>query len=101
MKSMRPSSNWLLRALPTGELEALAPRLQYVELVRDTVLVEALTRVCLPRSGVISMLVRISEGQTVQVATIGPDSVFGAVAARRRDIDDVGSGGTARCGLHA
>lgn len=101
---MRPSCNWLLRALPTAELEALAPRLQYVELVRDTILVEAgsaLTHVCLPRSGVISMLVRISEGQTVQVATIGPDSVFGAVAARRRDIDDVGSGGTARCGLHA
>ena len=84
MKSIRPSSNWLLQALPEAELETLAPHLEYVELVSDTVLVEAgnaLTRVYLPHSGVISMLVRLSEGQMVEVATIGRDSVFGAATA--------------------
>jgi CRP-like cAMP-binding protein len=65
-------------------LEALLPRLEFVELVRETVLAEAgaaLTRVYLPHSGVISLLVRLSEGQTVEVATVGRDSVFGAAAA--------------------
>jgi CRP-like cAMP-binding protein len=40
-----------------------------------------LTHVYLPHSGVISMLVRLSEGQTVEVAMVGHDSVFGASAA--------------------
>jgi len=79
-----PSRNHLLRALPTAELEALQPRLGLVELVRETVLVEAgsrLTHVYLPHSGAISMMVRLSEGQSVEVATIGRDSVFGAAVA--------------------
>ena len=89
MKSTRPSSNWPLQALPAAELEALAPRLEYVELFRDTVLVEAdgaLLRVRLPHSGAISTVVRLSEGQTMEVATIGRDSVFGAAAALDRGI---------------
>jgi CRP-like cAMP-binding protein len=78
------SHNDLLRALPAAELEALHPRLELIELVRETVLVEAgapLTHVYLPHSGVISLLVRLSEGQTVEVAMVGRDSVFGAAAA--------------------
>jgi hypothetical protein len=31
MKSIRPSSNWLLQALPAAEFEALAPHLEYIE----------------------------------------------------------------------
>ena len=84
MTSIRPSSNRLLQALPAAELEALRPRLEFVELVRETGLVEAggpLTHVYLPHSGAISMLVLLSEGQTVEVATVGRDSVFGAAAA--------------------
>jgi CRP-like cAMP-binding protein len=72
-----------LRALPAAELEALGPHLQTVELVREAVLVEAggpLTHVYLPHSGVISMRVRLSEGQTVEVTTVGRDSIFGAAA---------------------
>jgi CRP-like cAMP-binding protein len=52
--------------------------------VRETVLVEAgsrLTHVYLPHRGIISMQVRLSEGQTVEVAMVGRDSVFGAAAA--------------------
>jgi CRP-like cAMP-binding protein len=73
-----------LQALPAAEFEVLRPHLEIVELVRETVLVEAgnpLTHVYLPHSGVISMLVRLSEGQTVEVAMVGHDSVFGASAA--------------------
>lgn len=78
------SSNCLLQALPAAELEALDLHPEPVELVRETVLVEAghpLTYVYLPHSGVISMLVRLSDGRTVEVAAIGRDSVFGAMSA--------------------
>lgn len=84
MPSISPLSNHLLQSLPAAELEALRPRLEAVELVRETVLAEAgrpLTHVYLPHSGAISMMVRLSDGQTVEVAMIGRDSVFGASAA--------------------
>ena len=53
-------------------------------MVKQTVLVEAgdpLAHVYLPHGGAISMMVRLSGGQTVEVATIGRDSIFGAAAA--------------------
>lgn len=53
------------------ESAALGPRLQLVEMVKETVLVEAgdpLAHVYLPHSGAISMMVRLSGGQTVEVA---------------------------------
>ena len=84
MSLIRRPPNDLLQALPSAEFEALRPHLEPFELVRETVLVEAgapLRHVYLPHSGVISMLVRLSEGQTVEVAMIGRDSVFGAAAA--------------------
>jgi len=84
MPASEPPQNLLLQALPAAELDALRPRLEPVELVRETVLVEAgrpLTHVYLPHSGVISTLVRLSEGQTVEVAMVGRDNVFGAAAA--------------------
>jgi CRP-like cAMP-binding protein len=73
-----------LQALPEAEFEVLRPHISVVELVRETVLAEAgapLTYVYLPHSGVISLMVRLSEGQTVDVAMVGRDSVVGALAA--------------------
>jgi len=84
MSSIAPLRNHLLQSLPTTEFEALRPHLEVVELVRETILVEAgatLTHVYLPHSGVISLVVSLSEGQTVEVAMVGRDSVFGAAAA--------------------
>jgi CRP-like cAMP-binding protein len=84
MPSDQHPNNLLLQALPAEEFKILRPRLQQVELVKDTVLVKAgapLTHVYLPHSGVISMMVRLSDGQTVEVAMVGHDSVFGASAA--------------------
>lgn len=83
MSSVLHSSNQLLQALPLADFELLRPHLQIGELVRETVLVEAgapLTHVYLPQSCVISMRNSLVEGQTAEVAMVGPDSVFGAAA---------------------
>src|SRR5450631_2274330 len=84
MPSIPRSTNHLLQSLPAAEFEALRPRLAFVELVRETVLVGAgapLTHVYLPHSGAISIMVRLSEGQTAEVAMVGRDTVFGTAAA--------------------
>jgi CRP-like cAMP-binding protein len=78
------SPNYLLASLPEADFEMLRPHLQTVELVQDTVLIDAgetLKRVYFPHSGVISLVVALSEGNTVEVAMVGRDSVFGASAA--------------------
>ena len=78
------TSNHLLQSLTATEFEMLRPHLEPVELVREAVLVEAgapLRHVFLPHSGVISLVVSLSEGQTVEVAMVGRDGVFGATAA--------------------
>jgi len=84
MTSIPRPPNHLLQALPAAEFEALRPRLQQVELVRENVLVEAgarLTHVYLPNSGAISVMVQLAEGQAVEVAMIGRDNVLSACAA--------------------
>ena len=76
--------NQFLQALPPAEFEILRPRLKTFAMVRDTVLVEAgaaLTHVYLPHSGAISIVVRLAEGQAVEVAMIGRDSAVGVVEA--------------------
>lgn len=83
MPSVPLPANHLLQALPAAEFATLGPHLQFVELVKDAVLVEAgepLRLVCLPESGVISMRVHGSEGEAVAVALVGHDSVLGAAA---------------------
>ena len=78
------SLNQLLRALSEEDFEALRPHLQSTELVKETVLIEAgapLTEVYLPESGIISMMVRLPEGQRIELAMVGRDSIVGAAAA--------------------
>jgi CRP-like cAMP-binding protein len=80
----RRARNRLLQALPQADFEALRPHLQSVEMVKETVLLEAgapLTHLYLPESGIVSMMVRLSEGQTIELAMIGRDSILGASAA--------------------
>lgn len=70
--------------MPQADFEALRPHLQSIEMVKEAVLIEAgapLTHVYLPERGIISMMVRLSEGQTVEMAMIGNDSILGASAA--------------------
>jgi CRP-like cAMP-binding protein len=80
----RRSPNHLLAALPVATFDLLAPFLRTVEMVRDSVLVAAgdrLTQVYFPHCGVISLVVSLADGQMVEVAMIGRDSVFGGTAA--------------------
>jgi CRP-like cAMP-binding protein len=84
MSSIAPWRNQVLLSLPAGELEALRGHLGYTELVKETVLVGAgatQSHVYLPHSGVISMMVSLTGGQSVEVAMIGRESIFGAAAA--------------------
>jgi CRP-like cAMP-binding protein len=84
MSSIVPCRNQVLQSLPAAELETLRPHLVSTELVKDTVLVEAgapQSHVYLPHSGVISMMVSFAGGQSVEVAMIGHESIFGAAAA--------------------
>lgn len=89
MSPVRHPSNHLLQTLPPAEREALLPHLEFVELVKETVLVETgspLTHVYFPESGVISMMVRLSEGQAVEVAMVGREGVIGTMAALGEEI---------------
>lgn len=78
------SRNRLLAALPMEDFELLRPYLSSLELVQGSVLVAAgdrLTHVYFPHSGVISLVVSLTDGQMVEVAMIGHDSLFGGSAA--------------------
>lgn len=82
-KDQRPL-NLFLQALPAADFEALRSHLQTVELTRESVLIDAgdaPTQIYLPHSGVISMVVSLSEGQAVEVAMVGRDGVVGALEA--------------------
>lgn len=78
------SPNRLLAGLPAADFALLRPHLQTINLVQEAVLVAAggrLTQAIFPHSGVISLVVSLSAGETVEVAMIGRDSVFGGAAA--------------------
>jgi CRP-like cAMP-binding protein len=84
LDAMAHSPNLLLAALPSADFELLRPHLQTVNLVQEAVLVAAgdqLTHAIFPHKGVISLVVSLSAGETVEVAMIGRDSVFGGAAA--------------------
>jgi CRP-like cAMP-binding protein len=84
MQAVSRPPNRLLQALPAAEFQSLSPHLETVELTKGAALAEAglpLQYVYLPHSGVISMMVSLLEGQTVEVAMLGRDSLVGAAAA--------------------
>lgn len=75
------SPNQFLASLPAADFELLRPHLRLVELVQENILIrtgDTLSRVYFPHSGMISLVVRLSEGEMVEVAMIGRDGVFGA-----------------------
>ena len=77
LSDQRPP-NRLLQLLPAADYEELRPHLQIVEMDREFTLVEAgaaLTHVFLPNSGIVSMVISLSEGQAVEVAMVGRDGI--------------------------
>lgn len=84
MDAVPQSSNHLLASLPPADFELFRPHLETIELVQESVLVAAgdrLTQVFFPHSGVISLVVSLAAGETIEVAMIGRDSIFGVYAA--------------------
>ena len=81
---MRDSGNSLLASLSESDAAALRPHLKLVHLEQQKVLFEAagkVTDVYFPTGGVVSLVVCLSSGQTIEAAMIGKDGVVGAFAA--------------------
>jgi CRP-like cAMP-binding protein len=77
-------SNQLLASLPSAEFVLIRRLLRPLELMHQTVLVRAgepLAHIYFPHSGIISLVTRLAEGETVEAAMVGRDSVFEASAA--------------------
>jgi CRP-like cAMP-binding protein len=83
LSANHPSANHVLASLPSADFEFLRPNLRSVELVSEFMLARArdeISRVYFPESGIISLVVSLPEGETIEVAMIGRDSIFGAPA---------------------
>jgi CRP-like cAMP-binding protein len=82
MSSIPRPPNQLLQALPAEDFELVVARLKPLQTIREAVLVEAGVA---PAPGVFphagSIVVNLSEGQSVEVAMIGRDGVVGACEA--------------------
>src|ERR1700742_421128 len=84
MPSIPRPPNQLLQALPAEDFELVGGRLKPLQMIRATVLVEAgvaPAQIVFPHGGAVSIVVNLSEGQSVEVAMIGRDSVVGACEA--------------------
>jgi CRP-like cAMP-binding protein len=76
--------NRLLASLPPQDFELLRPHLKPFELVHGDLLFNAgdtLDWAYFPHSGVISLVVDLADGQRIEAAMVGRDSVVGASAA--------------------
>jgi CRP-like cAMP-binding protein len=84
MDNVPRSPNRLLANLSHADFELVEPHLRTLELVHAIVLATAgdeLKDAYFPHSGIISLVVRLVEGETTEVAMVGRDSIFGASAA--------------------
>jgi CRP-like cAMP-binding protein len=75
--------NFLLASLPADDLQALKPHLELVKLEQQKVLFEAGDEIGLawfPIDSVISLVVILSTGETIEAAMVGRDGVVGASA---------------------
>jgi CRP-like cAMP-binding protein len=79
-QATRVERNHLLRALPAGEYDALAPELRDVTLAHGAVLFEArarVTHVYFPQGCVVSLLTPVDEGPAVEVGLVGNEGMVG------------------------
>jgi CRP-like cAMP-binding protein len=78
------SPNRLLASLPPADFELLRPHLKPIELVHEAILFETgdtIDRVYFPHSGIISLVVDLRSGQTIEAAMVGRDSMLGGSSA--------------------
>jgi CRP-like cAMP-binding protein len=79
-----PETNRLLASLSPGDTAALQPHLKFVRLESKQVVIgagELVSTVYFPTSSVISLVVALSSGETIEAAMVGRDGVIGASAA--------------------
>jgi CRP-like cAMP-binding protein len=80
---MPRASNLFLASLADADFEALRPHLKPVELPQGTVLYEigaSIHQVYFPHSGIVSLVVDLANGDTIESAMIGRESIVGASA---------------------
>src|SRR6202048_4235399 len=78
-----PVGNRLLAALPPADLGLLAPHLRQISLKQDAVLVRSgdwNEQVYFPRSGTISFMLDMPNGQTVATSVIGHEGAVGMLS---------------------
>jgi CRP-like cAMP-binding protein len=83
------STNLLLASLPPENMAALVPHLRVVQLPQETVLFEAgdtIKAIYFPHTGIVSIVVDLASGETIETAMIGRDSLVGGSAALDDDI---------------
>jgi CRP-like cAMP-binding protein len=87
MAAMSPPSNWprnrLLLALPARSLKQLLPELEHIRCQREQVLLDAdssLDSIFFLDSGVVSVMAVYSDGDTIEMATIGREGCTGVQA---------------------
>lgn len=79
-----PHSNLLLGSLSAADADMIVPLLTKIDLRQQTVLFEAgdaIEHVYFPSNAIVSLVVSLADGQTVEAAMVGRDGVVGALAA--------------------
>src|SRR5450432_2625289 len=78
------TSNRVLASLEAADIDYLLPHLRAIDLPQEMVLFEAgdtISRVFFPYGGVISLVVELSSGETIEAAMIGREGVVGGLSA--------------------
>lgn len=81
---MPHSENYILNRISTVDLEDLRPHMQVIDLPHGRVIAESRQRVphvYYPRSGILSCVVELESGWSIESGMIGNDGVFGASLA--------------------
>ena len=84
MDSASRPPNGFLSALAADDFDLVRPYLRTVDLAQESVLIEVdetLKRAYLPHKGVISLVAKLAKGESVQIAMVGRDSIFGTFSA--------------------
>jgi len=77
-------SNSLLASLQPDKMAVLLPHLRFVELPQETVLYESgdtIGAVYFPHDGVVSLVVDLASGETIETGMVGRDSLIGSSSA--------------------
>jgi len=78
------SGNQVLASLAAADLDWLRPHLRPIELPQEMVLFEAgdaINRVIFPHGGIVSLVVELASGETIEAAMIGREGAVGGAAA--------------------